>query len=317
MSSDPDPGRFRQVILDRAADYQLHNTVHIIRRTCKVCKGALLYGKYWTCDKCRNLYGRGAADLVGSMIYGCSGLPSGNLMYRYKDPQPTRESVLLVKALTAVGLRHRNCADALVTIPSTHWAAVPSLRKIGSPHPFREILTTLQSRQPEIKVAASESARGISDEQRRQLNPDNYVVLTTIPRGSHVTVVDDTWVSGAHAQSVAMALKQAGAATVSILAIARWLDLHNQRTKWTYNDRIRDRPYNPDICPWTGGDCPPRRASVAERRPTRPPMRCSLHNIELSATGECDECSKLIKRPKKPVEPRKPVEQRKPWWQFW
>jgi hypothetical protein len=47
-----------------------------------------------------------------------------------------------------------------------------------------------------------------------------------------------------------------------------------------------------------------RRASVDEHRIGRPPMRCSLHNIELAVTGECDECSKLITPGK-------------PWWRFW
>lgn len=261
MSSDRDLGRFIQFFMDQAADHDLHNTVHIPRRTCKVCRGALLNTKSWSCDQCRNSYGYGTADLVGSMIYGCRGLQSGKLMHRYKEPQSTPVDALMVRILTNIGLRHRNCAGVLVGIPSTHWAAVPSLRNIASMHPFHEILTSLQGQQTEIEVAASTLAWDITDKDRRQLNPDYYDVLTTIPRGSHVTVVDDTWVSGGHAQSVAMALKQAGAAAVSILAIARWLDLNKPRTAWTYNDYVRKRPYNPGICPWTGGDCPHSRQS--------------------------------------------------------
>ena len=93
-------------------------------------------------------------------------------------------------------------------------------------------------------------------------------------------MVIDVWVPGEHAQSVATALKRAGAAKVSILAIGRWLCMDDRRTDGVYNRHIRDRPYNPDICPWNGGDCPSRRASVDERRTGRPPMRCSLHNID-------------------------------------
>lgn len=54
----------------------------------------------------------------------------------------------------------------------------------------------------------------------------------------------------------------------------------------------------------SGEDCPPSWASGDERRRGRPPLRCSLHGIELTATGKCAECSKLIVP-------------RKPWWQFW
>jgi hypothetical protein len=153
-------------------------------------------------------------------------------------------------------------------------------------------------------------AKGATYKERRQLRPDYYTILTPIPEGKHIMVIDDTWVTGGHAQSVAMALKRAGAAKVSILAIGRWLDMDDQRTEGVYNRIIRYLPYDPDICPWTGGDCPPRRASAGEPRVGRPPLRCFLHDIELTATGECDECSKLIP-PRK-----KSRRRRKPWWQF-
>ena len=52
-------------------------------------------------------------------------------------------------------------------------------------------------------------------------------------------------------------------------------------------------------------------AAANEGRIRRPQMRCSLHNTELTATGECDECAKLI------TPPKKPHSRRKPWWQFW
>jgi hypothetical protein len=163
-------------------------------------------------------------------------------------------SELLLTMMLLVGLGHLGCADSLVGIPCDRWAAVPSLKNIGSAHPFRIIVSKLLKPQfVEISVTASELARGAADVERRHLNPGYYNILTPIPKGKHIMVIDDTWVSGGHAQSVAMALKRAGAAKVSILAIGRWLRMNDRRTKGVYNRLIRNRPYNADICPWTGG----------------------------------------------------------------
>lgn len=40
----------------------------------------------------------------------------------------------------------------------------------------------------------------------------------------HVLLIEDTWTSGGNAQSAALALRRAGAASVTILALARWLN---------------------------------------------------------------------------------------------
>lgn len=325
MSSNPALDR-RVLSYREWAAANLHNTVHLPRRTCEFCRGVMLNSKFFACYQC-NSYGPGTADLVGSLVYGCRDMPSGDVMHGYKSPQASSPEVFSVGMLTAAGLHHRRCASALIGIPSRHWAAVPSLRNVGSTHRFREILTALNEGQTEIKVVANESAARATDGQRRALNPGYYDIVTPIPRGCHVTVIDDTWVSGGHAQSVAVALKHAGAAAVSILAIARWLDMDKPRTQRIYADHIRQRPYDPDICPWTGGGCPPGRVLGDER----PQMRCSMHNIALNRTGECDECAKLITRRTesakpdtkaddgaKPVpKPTKSTSPRKPWWQFW
>ena len=233
-------------------------------------------------------------------------------MHRYKEPQAGGRDALMVMALAALGLRHRACVDSLAGLPSRHWATVPSLRRIGTEHPFREILLQLLGPQSEIRIAAAQPAHRASDSKRREANPDFYEILTPFPRGSHITVIDDTWVSGGHAQSVALALKHAGAQEVSVLAVARWVDLQKPYPRWTYNNIIQTRPYDMDICPWTGGDCPPSRpADINESPPGQKQMRCSLHNIKLLETGECSECSRLLKKASKPTKPRKP------WYQFW
>ena len=312
MDDNRELNRLLRAFEEQAGVHGFHNTVHRRGKTCEVCRGALLNSKPWVCNRCRDDKQLRAADRLGSVMYGCKGLESGDLMHRYKEPQASGRDVLMVMALTALGLRHRACVDSLAGLPSRHWATVPSLKRIGTEHPFRAILLQLLGQQSEIRIAAAPPAHRANDSQRRQVNPDFYEVLTPVPHGAHITVIDDTWVSGGHVQSVAMSLKHAGAQQVSVLAIARWVDLQKPYPRWTYNNIIQTQPYDMDICPWTGGDCPPSQSAAGNEGPSgRRQMRCSLHNIELSETGECSECSRLIKRGSKLIE------RRKPWYQFW
>jgi len=69
-----------------------------------------------------------------------------------------------------------------------------------------------------------------------------------------VLVVEDTWVSGATAQSAAITLKDAGATAVTVLAVARWL-----RNDWPDHRMVIDgltEPYDALVCPVTGAACP-------------------------------------------------------------
>ena len=252
----------------------LRNTVYLPGKTCAVCVGTLLLqaGRR-TCAKCDSY--EGAADLVGSLIYGGDGLATGDVLYGYKNPgEPRRGNFeLLMSGLVGTGfLGHRRCADALAGKPSHQWATVPSLRHIGKPHPFRTILNKwLGPHAAEITVSASRWARNASYRQRRDFNPDLFSIGSPVTAGGHVIVIDDTWVSGSHSQSVALALKRAGAAKVSILTVGRWLDLNDPRTRSVYDKQIEPRPYNPDICPWTASDCPsiPAAQQVVSQPSTR------------------------------------------------
>jgi phosphoribosylpyrophosphate synthetase len=94
--------------------------------------------------------------------------------------------------------------------------------------------------------------------ERRKVWADRFLVQdsdTTKVDGAHVLVVDDTWVSGGTAQSVAVALKDAGARAVTILCVARWL-----RWDWSstpaFVEEYLTAPYEPLVCPVTGDECP-------------------------------------------------------------
>lgn len=237
----------------------LRNTLHEADRTCAKCRGTFgMRSGQSVCGPCAyNYAGVTAADIVGSVIYGVDGTQSAKLMYGYKSSPPSAVLVRRIASLAAVALRgHVHCASKLVGIPCTHWATVPSLQNVGSAHPFRAILHGFAKHDSEIEVIATDAVKGLTKQERRTYNPSFYALANGVPPGAHVMLVDDTWTSGSHAQSVATVLKKAGAGKVSTLAIARWLDPGDTWSKQVYNEVIRPRPYDPNICPWTGAGCP-------------------------------------------------------------
>ncbi|WP_179476211.1 hypothetical protein [Mycolicibacterium vinylchloridicum] len=247
--------QLRESLKESAGGY-LRNIVRIDGVTCQMC--ARPVEDESICSKCKWTYlPRGdVADRIGSMIYGIDGKQSGRLMYGYKAAYTRPSHVQTVTSLAVLGLReHRQCADRLVGVPVTKWATVPSLSKaIGVEHPLRTILTGKIRAGNEIEVAAVSREKITSP---REVTPSNFDIRTDVPNGAHVMVIDDTWVSGGHAQSVAAALKQAGASKVSVLTVARWVDLADPVSDRFYKKRIHTATYDPAVCPWTGSDCPP------------------------------------------------------------
>lgn len=249
----------KRSLVENAGGY-LRNTVHIPGETCSKCRGTKLRTGFHTCYPCDWIYGS-AADLVGSMIYGVSDAQSGKLMHQYKLTPQRQSLVQRVRSLVTVGVKdHFDCVRLLLGKEPTRWATVPSLKNIGSDHPFRKlILTPMLGAEYEVEVKASAMAKEKSEQERREFNLDLYELASEVPNGGHVLLIDDTWTSGGHIQSVAAALKRGGAARVAALAVARWLDTNDSRTKRIYNELIKPRPYSPEVCPWTGGGCPTER----------------------------------------------------------
>jgi hypothetical protein len=212
-----------------------------------------------TCYPCEFHYSSNStADLVGSIIYAVSDSQSAKLMRGYKDTPPSKALLQRVTSLVTLGVKdHFGCVSELLGEVPTHWATVPSLKTIGSDHPLRtKILLPMLGEEYEIEVVAAEAAKGKTEQERRALDPSLYHVKADVPEGAHVLLIDDTWTSGGHIQSVAVALKRAGAVKVAALTVARWMDKDDPRTKRVLNEHFRDRPYDADVCPWTGGDCP-------------------------------------------------------------
>lgn len=78
---------------------------------------------------------------------------------------------------------------------------------------------------------------------RGELKPAPYTVEPFYVESSSVLLLDDTWTSGRSAASAAQALKDAGAAHVSVLTLGRQLNLSNAygSTAKIYEDSARER----------------------------------------------------------------------------
>jgi hypothetical protein len=175
------------------------------------------------------------------------------MMRGYKGSPRVQEHVRIVGSLLWIGISHRGCAAKLAHAPVTHWASVPSLPAKSGSHVLRQLIERnpyLTLPQLEVKPAQRLLA------SPREFEPANFTVPSFVPHGTHVLLMEDTWVGGGHVQSTAAALKLAGAAKVSILNVARWLEADDEATAAFIPEHFDRREYSPDRCPWTGRSCP-------------------------------------------------------------
>lgn len=182
-------------------------------------------------------------------------------MYEYKNRAPGRPTSndawqrlsLLVAGFT---LWHADCLDAVSLGPVSAVASVPSLRGRRGPHPLDELVAYLPRPWQPTPLRA---IRVSSDHrERRTLNPAHFKVADPAAvRRRHVVVLEDTWVTGGHAQSAAAALLLSGAAEVTVLPLARRLSATFQDNISFVADQVDGgQEYTIDICPVTGDACP-------------------------------------------------------------
>ena len=96
--------------------------------------------------------------------------------------------------------------------------SIPSTNNRVGPHPLQTLVS-------EIVVGSGDRYRDLLVTARtdlgREVSTDRFVVTGRL-RGQKVLLVDDTWTTGARAQSASAALKLAGAERVGFVAIGRW-----------------------------------------------------------------------------------------------
>lgn len=234
--------------LTTVAGSYLHSVASGDWDACEVC--ALPVDGYRRCMTCETHRGSGLplADRVGLLVYADKPASQAyKVMQGYKEDRARSSFRPIVRALLAVGLRgHFACANKLAGTSESGWAVVPSSRG-------RTVLAELVrglARRPKTEVVVLFTGMATD----RGLSPESWKIPADTMVPNHMVVIEDAWVTGSSAQSLAIALKQAGAEQVSILAVARVLS-----PEWPANRPflrvLGSLPYKWMICPWTRGDC--------------------------------------------------------------
>lgn len=155
--------------------------------------------------------------MVLPAVFAPKGSPIARYLWQYKSPRPSGEATAagtVLLALLLVFLReHGACGwrSAGFGRPS-HVAVVPTARGRPGVHPLRRLITPYLG-WPWAELAAR------PDQRERDLDPDRFDAAP-VP-DARVLLVDDTWTTGASAQSAAMALRRAGARSVATVVIGR------------------------------------------------------------------------------------------------
>ncbi|HWF82169.1 MAG TPA: phosphoribosyltransferase [Streptosporangiaceae bacterium] len=149
------------------------------------------------------------------VAFAPKGSPIARYLWQYKSPGPEATAAgMVLLALLLVFLRdHGACGwRSAGFVNPTHVAVVPTARGRPGVHPLRGLIA------PYLGWSWAELAAR-PDQRERDLDPGRFDAAP-VP-GGRVLLVDDTWTTGASAQSAAMALRGAGARSVATVVIGR------------------------------------------------------------------------------------------------
>ena len=217
---------------------------------CEVCRGPVRPG-FARCYQCHRhaLVGPALlADAVVPISYAIKGTPFADHLWRYKSmpvpfssaPTPAwaRESVLAL--LLAFLTDHGPCVWQRAGMPPPgRLAVVPTGAGRPGPHPLLRLVSPYL-RLPGCSLALRPGRQG------RDLDLDRFQVLAR-PAGASVLLLDDTWVSGASAQSAAAALKLAGARHVAVVVLGRHVNPDDAASAPLLAGLVAAR-YDPSAC---------------------------------------------------------------------
>jgi len=249
-----DTAAIARQLVGRAGGY-LRNPIREARVTCRVCTTPV--DGFDRCFVCQSAYGAtsGLADLVMPLTYGVGGAQSGFLLRAYKDnpdARVRRQQGLVINWLLYLAiLVHEECIGRRVGRAVDRRLSVPSGRGRGGVHPFEVITRQMNATRDSPRLVASQPDTG-----ERVVSADRFTLASGAElAGKHVLILDDTWTTGANAQSAVLAARRAGAAAVSVMVLGRWLRPEFGHNAQFIKTRLA-RDYDPWICPVTGADCP-------------------------------------------------------------
>ena len=211
---------------------------------CVLCRGPVRPG-FARCYQCgrHDLLGRGLlADAVVPISYAVKGTAFAASLWRYKSgPVPSPAAQTSVLALLLAFLHdHGTCVWRHAGMPAPgRLAVVPTGCGRPGPHPLLA-LSAPYLRLPVTRLVIRPG------EQGRDPNVNRFSAERSRAAAS-VLLLEDTWVSGASAQSAAAALKRAGARHVAIVVLGRHIDPAD-RLGGPLAARLAPAPYDAAKC---------------------------------------------------------------------
>jgi hypothetical protein len=211
---------------------------------CRVCRGPARpgFGRCFQCEQ-HGLLGRALlADAVAPVSYAVKGTAFAADLWRYKSwraPSAAARTSLLALLLAFLH-DHGGCVWRHAAMPAPgRLAVVPAGSGRPGPHPLLE-LSAPYLRLPVTGLVIRPGQQG------RDPNADRYSAERSAA-GASVLLLDDSWVSGASAQSAAAALKRADARHVAVVVLGRHVDPAD-RLGGPLAARLAPAPYDPATC---------------------------------------------------------------------
>jgi hypothetical protein len=196
---------------------------------CRTCRGPAGAG-FARCYQCELALSeaRGLlADAVAPVGYAVRGGPLAADLRRYKSEHVAAAEAVAatarLRALLAAFIADRGpsvWAAAGMAAGPTAAAVVPSGQGRRGAHPLAALVRSCVAL-PMVRLSVMPA-----EVHTRGVNP-GWVRVDDPVAGGDVLVVDDTWVSGGSAQSVAAALKLAGARHVAVVVLGRHVNPAN------------------------------------------------------------------------------------------
>lgn len=230
--------------------------------TCAKCRGFKNPG-FKTCFNCSLESG---CDTAGFCTYAVYDSQMMRYMYDYKRPSHQNANnvsrTVIASLLLSKLSRHLSCCEKKTDMPLNYWTNVPSTNpsssRSSSDHQLYKLAADIIRKiKPGLRYIPLTSTL-IDHSHSRVFRPDLYNLGSFEVTNAHILLMEDTWVSGFHVESVAQMLKDAGAAKVSTLCLARAVDPRYKPNQQLV-EAIKNHAlvFNPEICPWTQtGSCP-------------------------------------------------------------
>ena len=194
-------------------------------------------------------------DLIAPISYSVGGEQLHHALASYKrlTGGPARRFTVELAAVLWRHLeRHEGCVAHATTAGTTRFELVTTVPSTDprrdEQHPLLTVVGELTG--PTRDRYERLLRRSDATVNPREFHPEKYTPVRRID-GASVLLIDDTWTTGANAQSAACALKAAGARTVAAVVIGR----HLNRDWGSNNSRLNasQTPFSWEECAF----CPP------------------------------------------------------------